>query len=99
LSRVWVSYKTGFWTLWSDLSTPFTFTEFQTTGNIKLSLNYTLYSVEHATGFSVSLVVSWKQMYHSLTVTSTQTRSLLDTVWILSCYYFAAAISEDSTTP
>jgi hypothetical protein len=52
LSRVRVrELYDGFWIGWWDLFIPYTFTQFETTGNTALSLFYTL-SSSHALGFS-----------------------------------------------
>jgi hypothetical protein len=57
---------------------PDTFTHFGTRGNTALSLIYKLFSVHEDS--QSSLVVSWQRIYHSVTVTSNHTLSLLGTV-------------------
>jgi hypothetical protein len=43
----------------------------------------------HTFQFTVALVVSWQRIYHSLTVTSTHTWSLLGTVEFVPCHFFS----------
>jgi hypothetical protein len=79
-----VTYKTGFWIGCVDLM-HLIYSQFETTSNTALSLFYTHYSSPlhtHKRSQS-SLVVSWQQIYNSLTVTSNQTWSLLFVAIIL----------------
>jgi hypothetical protein len=98
LSRVWVTYKTGF-----GLDDWIYCTSYIHNSSLQvitvLSLIYTLYSSPLHTDYvsQSSLVVSWQRIHNSLTVTSNYTWSLLCTVQFLSCHYSATANSEDST--
>jgi hypothetical protein len=85
--------------VWIEFITPYTFTQYGTTGNTALMLFYTLSSsplYTHQDSESL-LVVSWQRIYNSLTVTSNNTWSLLLTAQLLSCPYSASANSKDST--
>jgi hypothetical protein len=90
-------HRGGAWRVLDWIYWQLIYTQLRTTGNRALSLIYTLHSSPLCMhqGSRSSLVVSWQQIYYSLSVTSDHTWSFLVTAEFLSCNYFASANAEN----
>jgi hypothetical protein len=94
-----VTYKTGFWTGWLNLlhlihSHSSGLQEIQ---RYRWSTHFPVHSCSRTRILS-SLVVSWQQIYHSPTVTSNHTWSLLVTAFFFSCHYSQSPSTAISIT-